>query len=512
MILDQQAETILFLTSDAGGRTTAIETVRTHISTVILTADRAYKLKRAVRFPYLDFSTPKRRLAACNAEVALNRRTAPDLYLGVRTITRDNDGTLAFNGPGQLVDAVVEMRLFDQDNLFDRMAHRKALTPAIMTSLAQRLAAFHDVAAISQDHGGAAGIARVMSINDTSLRATSLVSLAEADELKQRFEMAFARHRSKLDARRDAGKVRRCHGDLMLRNICLLDGQPTLFDCIEFDEAIATIDVLYDLAFLLMDLWRRDCRDLANLVVNRYFDARDETDGLILLPFFMAMRAIVRAHVTAAQAADFSGEQARPLMEDARGYFDLALSLLADSGPILLAIGGLSGTGKSVLAASVASHLGPPPGARILNSDRIRKRVFGVSAEERLPEAAYDPEVSDAVYSALRDRAAATLGAGWSVIADAVFDRARERAAMERVASGIDVPLVGIWLEAPEATLLARVAARTHDASDATVSVVQEQLRRQDRGEIGWRRVDSGGALAATRDRVLSECFALARP
>ena len=511
MILDEQAETILFLSRNAGGRMIAVETVRTHISTVILTADRAYKLKRAVRFPYLDFSTPKRRLAACNAELALNRRTAPDLYLAVRTITRADDGKLAFDGPGQLVDAVVEMRLFDQDSLFDRMAHRKALTPAIMTSLAQRLAAFHDAAAISQDHGGAAGIAAVLSINDASLRATALVSVAEANQLKQRFDGVFAHHRSKLDARRKAGKVRRCHGDLMLRNICLLDGEPTLFDCIEFDEAIATIDVLYDLAFLLMDLWRRDSRDLANLVFNRYLDARDETDGLILLPFFMAMRAVVRAHVTAAQAADFTGEQARPLLEDARGYVDLALALLTDARPILLAIGGLSGTGKSVLAASVASHLAPPPGARILNSDRMRKRLHGVPAEVRLPEAAYEADVSVKVYAAMREQAAATLAIGWPVIADAVFDRPAEREALERAATCIAVPVVGIWLEAPEATLLARIAGRTHDPSDATAAVLLEQLQ-QDCGDIRWRRVDSSNAITATRDLVLPECRASARP
>ena len=510
MILDEQAQTIRFVSRNAGGQSIAVETVRTHISTVILTADRAYKLKRPVRFPYLDFSTPKRRLAACNAELALNRRTAPGLYLAVRTITRGEDGALAFDGPGQLVDAVVEMRLFDQESLFDRMAKRKALTPALMTSLARRLAAFHDAAAISLDQGGADGIAAVLSINDASLRATGLVCVADADALERRFAAVFAHHRPKLDARRDAGKVRRCHGDLMLRNICLIDGEPTPFDCIEFDEAIATIDVLYDLAFLLMDLWRRGCSDLANLVFNRYLDARDETDGLCLLPFFMAIRAIVRAHVTAAQAADLPDEQARPLREDARGYVDLAQALLTDAEPFLLAIGGFSGSGKSALAASVASRLGPPPGARILSSDRIRKRLYCVAAEERLPEAAYDTAVSIAVYSALRQQAAATLAAGWSVVADAVFDKAPERAALDEIANGLDVARLGLWLEAPEATLLARVAARTHDPSDATAAVLREQLR-QGCGEMGWRRLESGGPLTALRDTALSECAVLAR-
>ena len=501
MTVQDQSETITFL--KATGLGLSVETVSTHISVVVLGGDRALKLKRAVRFPYLDFSTAERRLAACQAELRLNRRTAPNLYLGVRRITRETDGRLALDGAGCLVDAVVEMRRFAQEALFDNMARRGALTPTLITDLARRIAAFHRDAVVSFDHGGANGIAAVLKINDQALRATSLVSAEAAEAFAEAFRHGFERHADLLEARRKAGKVRRCHGDLILRNICLLDGAPTLFDCIEFDDALATIDVLYDVAFLLMDLWGRDQRDLANLVFNRYLDECEETDGVGLVPFFMAIRAAVRAHVTAAQAADASSAAAAPLLAEAQAYSDLARSLLRGAGPKLLAIGGLSGSGKSTVAALVAPHLGAAPGARILNSDRIRKRLHGVSAETRLPESAYRPELSEMVYATMRQEAAQALAAGCSVIVDAVFDRPAERAAIESVATDAGCAFQGMWLEAPMATLLSRVNARRNDPSDATADVLLAQVCR-DCGEITWRRLEGKADLAVTRDALLA--------
>lgn len=501
MTVQDQSETITFL--KATGLGLSVETVSTHISVVVLGGDRALKLKRAVRFPYLDFSTAERRLAACQAELRLNRRTAPNLYLGVRRITRETDGRLALDGAGCLVDAVVEMRRFAQEALFDNMARRGALTPTLITDLARRIAAFHRDALVSFDHGGANGIAAVLKINDEALRATSLVSAEHAEVFAEAFRHGFERHADLLEARRKAGKVRRCHGDLILRNICLLDGAPTLFDCIEFDDALATIDVLYDVAFLLMDLWHRDQRDLANLLFNRYLDECEETDGVGLVPFFMAIRAAVRAHVTAAQAADASSAAAAPLLAEAQAYSDLARSLLRGAGPKLLAIGGLSGSGKSTVAALVAPHLGAAPGARILNTDRIRKRLHGVSAETRLPESAYRPELSEMVYATMRQEAAQALAAGCGVVVDAVFDRPAERAAIESVATDAGCGFQGMWLEAPMATLLSRVNARGNDPSDATADVLLAQVRR-DCGEIGWQRLAAQADPAVMRGTLLA--------
>lgn len=503
MLISDQSNVIAFLKDRLTSQGTQVELISTHASLIFLAGDRAFKLKRAVRYPYLDFSTPEKRFASCAAEVELNRRTASDLYLGVRTITREHDGSLIFGGTGPLVDAVVKMRRFEQDALFDTMARNGILTPQLMTELARQIAKLHQGAEVSFTHGGSAGIAAVLGINDRGLRDTALVSPEAAGEFADLFRQALGLHAERLDQRRRAGKVRRCHGDLILRNICLIDGVPTLFDCLEFNEALATIDVLYDLAFLLMDLWHRGQREFANLVYNRYLDEFDEADGLALLPFFMAIRAAVRAHVTAAQANDAPRESQEPLRTEARAYFDLALDLLQSAELMLVALGGFSGTGKSTMASLVAPCIGVPPGARILNTDRIRKRMYGLPVEVRLPKAAYRPDVSQKVYAALRRDAAEALAAGSAVVTDAVFDRAAERQAIEALAKASGVPFRSFWLDAPETTLLRRVEERRNDPSDATAHVLAAQIRRG-AGAMTWQRIDTAAAPSQIRAAILA--------
>jgi aminoglycoside phosphotransferase family enzyme/predicted kinase len=507
MLVSDQSNVIAFLKDRLTSQGTQVELISTHASLIFLAGDRAFKLKRAVRYPYLDFSTPEKRFASCQAEVELNRRTASDLYLGVRTITCGHDGRLVLGGTGPLVDAVVEMRRFEQDALFDTMARNGTLSPQLMTELARQIAKLHQGAAVSFTHGGSAGIAAVLGINDRGLRETSLVSPEAASEFADLFRQALGRHAERLEQRRRAGKVRRCHGDLILRNICLIDGVPTLFDCLEFNEALATIDVLYDLAFLLMDLWHRDQREFANLVYNRYLDECDEADGLALIPYFMSIRAAVRAHVTAAQANDAPRESQEPLRTEARAYFDLAIDLLKRADPMLVVLGGFSGSGKSTMASLVAPCIGVPPGARILNTNRIRKRMYGLPVEVRLPKAAYRPDVSQKIYAALRREAAEALTAGSAAVADAVFDRAAERQAIEALAKTSGVPFRGFWLKAPEATLLRRVDERRNGPSDATAHVLADQIRRG-AGEMTWQRIDA----AAEPSQVSASILALLQP
>jgi predicted kinase len=304
-----------------------------------------------------------------------------------------------------------------------------------------------------------------------------------------------------LDRREKEGRVRRCHGDLHLRNICLLDGEPCLFDCIEFNDRIATVDVLYDLAFLLMDLWHRSLSDLANLVMNRYLDEADEESGLGVIPFFMAVRAAVRAHVTATQSESGGGNG--DLAAEARRYFALAADLLVERPARLIAIGGFSGAGKSTIAAALAAHVGAPPGARIIESDRIRKALFGVVAETRLPSEAYRPEVSERVYGEMGRRAGEVLGAGASVVANAVFDRRPDRQRIEREAGDRHVSFHGIWLEAPPGLLRDRVGARVGGASDANVDVLAAQLARG-ADSVDWRKVDAARSPARIAADVLA--------
>ena len=486
MVDPQQSRVVDFLRSCLSGQA---EEVLTHGSHLLLGRARVFKLKRRVALAYLDHSTPEKRLKDCEAEVRLNKRTAPGLYVGVHRITRQGDG-LALDGDGDLVDAVVEMRRFPAGSLLEDVARRGALSREILTRLAQVLARLHREASVALGPG-ASRMADVLAINSRAFEQTGLIREAVGRELPSLCRLELARHAKLLDLRAQAGKVRHGHGDLILRNICLMDGEPVPFDCLEFDEALATTDVLYDLAFLLMDLWHRGLQDAANWLMNRYLDEADESDGLVLLPFFMAVRAMVRAHVaeTLAQSGGDRGAHAEALV-----YAATSQDLLYARAPRCIAIGGFSGSGKSSMAASLASHVGSAPGARVLSSDRLRKARFGVPMEERLPQQAYAPEVSQEVYDELMERAALLLAQGSSVVLDAVFDRAEDRLRARQMAERAGVVFNGLWLDAPRALATSRIQARRGDPSDATAAIHDLQ-RARGHGELDWITLDAARSV-----------------
>jgi hypothetical protein len=295
--------------------------------------------------------------------------------------------------------------------------------------------------------------------------------------------------------------VRQCHGDLHLANIVLWQQHPTLFDALEFNLEMATVDTLYDLAFLLMDLLHHGQKRAANWVLNRYLwrsASRGDLEALALLPLFVACRAGIRALVAVTRATQRRPDpQSSAAGETARAYMRLAIDALQPAVPRLIAVGGLSGTGKSTLAAALAPHLPDLTGALHLRSDLERKAMFGVAETERLPPQSYTPEMAARVYERLLDRASAALGAGHSVIVDAVFATKGERDALEQRAAGHGAAFDGLWLEADPATLTDRVARRTGDASDATPAVIARQLG-YDIGPMSWTRVPAGGPAPAT--------------
>ncbi len=475
-----------------------IDRIETHVSLVFLSGDLVFKLKRAVAFPYLDFSTPEKREAACLAELTLNSRTAPNLYLGLRHITREATG-LGFDGPGKLVDCIVVMRRFEEANLFDAMARENRLTAQHIEALAAAVANFHANAERFPKAEGAQAMAHLLDLNEISFAASPLFPSEDVARLNKAFRDALATHAELLDARAAAGFVRLCHGDLYLRNICLFEGRPTPFDCIEFDLNLARIDVLYDVAFTLMDLWLRGRHDFANLLFNRYASALMRTlgampanvrDGYALLPFFMALRAAIRAHIAASQARSGHGEAQHVHEDEARAYFALANELLKPRPIMLVAIGGLSGSGKSTMAATLAAEIGPPPGARTLNSDRTRKAMHRLRPTDRLPPEAYALNITAAVYLRLLSRAMDALAQGRAAIVDAVYSTEDERAAVAKLARETNVPFVGLWLEADPEILRQRVRERPKGVSDATQAVLEAQLER-DNGRIDWVRLNS---------------------
>lgn len=473
----------------------------THAASVFLAGDRAYKVKRAVRFPFLDYSTLEKRKAACAAELKVNQRFAPELYHRIVPITREADGGLALGGAGEPVEWAVEMTRFDEAQTLDHVADRGGMRDALPSSLARMVIAMHRRAETVDPAPWLAALGGYIGQNtDGFRRHKTIFPDAQVEELERRSRDALKRLHPLLVERGKLGLIRRCHGDLHLGNIALVDHEPMAFDAIEFDPVIASGDLLYDLAFLLMDLVERDLAPAANTVLNGYFEASrriENYDGLAALPFFMSLRAAIRAMVTAARLERAAEGKREAIARAAAKYFRLALDLLAPPRPKIIATGGLSGTGKSVLAKGLAPFVAPVPGALVLRSDVERKALFGVGETERLPPEAYRTEVSERVYAVLYDKAARIARAGYSVVADAVFAKEREREAIEAVARDAGVAFQGFYLTADLDTRLKRIGGRGPDASDANAAVARQQEEFA-LGDVNWTIVDASGSPAET--------------
>jgi aminoglycoside phosphotransferase family enzyme/predicted kinase len=472
----EQVEVVRFLAALAGA-----EPLETHISLVFVGTELVWKLRKAVRLAFLDYTSRDQRRHFAERELALNRPVAPCLYRDVVPIVRREDGRLAFGRPGEgeVLDWVLCMSRVPAQDFFDAIAAAGGLTPELLDRVGDAVAAFHRGLPAASATDAVASMRKVVRGNVRSALDAKLPEPA-VRTWQMRLTAALEAIAPWLIERALSGFVRRAHGDLHLGNLCLWRGRPVPFDALEFDEAMATIDVGYDVAFLLMDLDRRVSRAAANRVLNRYVARTADAALTRGLPVFLSLRAMIRAHVEA--------KRVNPTA--AAGYLTAASAYLERKQPVVLAIGGLPGSGKSTLARMLAPELGPAPGALVVRSDEIRKRQHGAAPEERLSQAAYSEQASDAVANELAWLVRESARAGHAAIADATFMDASHRERVEHAARVLRIPFVGLWLTAPLAELEARIAARRHDTSDATIEVLRAASKNNPQAG-GWAEIDA---------------------
>ncbi|ERN42972.1 hypothetical protein KR51_00002810 [Rubidibacter lacunae KORDI 51-2] len=453
-----------------------IRLVQTHISYVFLTGDIAYKIKKAVDFGFLDFSTVERRKHFCHEELRMNREIAPDIYLNVVAIACKGD-RYALDSDGEIVEYAVRMRQFPQSALLSNLFARGALTDDHLETLGHVVAAFHAGTA-TNDHirsfGSADKIGEAIGDNYryTQKYVGGLQTQQQFEETQQ-FTDAFLGERSLFAERQSQHRIRECHGDLHLKNICFWRGAIHLFDRIEFNESFRFVDVMYDVAFTVMDLDGRDRPDLGNVFLNTYLERSGDWDGVRVLPLYLCRQAYVRAKVNSFvfEESEIDASDRREAAAAAGRYYHLAWQYAQPRSGNLILTCGLSGSGKSTVARAIARRIN----AIHLRSDAVRKHLAGVPLERHGTEALYVPHVTQRTYRRLLNLGLALAERGFPVILDARYARQEHRREAIAAAAARGLPLQILHCTAPVNVLRDRLQSRRGDVSDATPQLLTSQ-------------------------------------
>lgn len=451
----------------------AVRLIETHISWVFLTGEFAYKVKRPVCFPFVDLRSPERRAFFCAEELRLNLRFAPELYVRVCRIARDG-GRTRIDGAGELIDHAVCMRQFRVADELAALLAGGALDSAALAVFGRELAQAHEAlprCAADQPFGRAASVGALLARNleECAQAAEPLGSAAAIRDLGPACRARSAAAERWLESRRNAGRVRECHGDLHAGNIARYRGRLLAFDCLEFEPAFRWIDVAEEIACLYMDLLARRSDAHAQAFLGGWLFESGDYGACRLLPLYGAHRALVRAKVAALRAADAADPPARAASGAEHGrYLECARELLAPRHPQLIVMCGLSGSAKTWLA----ERLAPALRAVHLRSDIERKRLAGLTAQQRsgakLGEGLYGAAMTAATYARLRECAAAALGGGLSVIVDATCQTRAQRAQLGSLGTDCAATVRVVFCHAPQEVLEQRIASRARQATDAS--------------------------------------------
>lgn len=457
--------------------TEPIQLIQTHVSYVLLTGEFVYKLKKPVNYGFLDFSTLEKRKHFCHEELRLNQRGAAELYLGVLSITQAGE-TFQLEGEGEPVEYLVKMTQFPQETLLSAMFDRNELTEQHLENLAQELASFHSKAPTSDYILSFGEVSQIRQAIDENYEQTvSYIggpqTQAQFDETRAYTDRLFAEQTALFDSRVENKWIRECHGDVHLRNICFWNDKILLFDCIEFNEPFRFVDVMFDIAYIVMDLDARNRPDLSNLFLNTYLEQTGDWEGLQVLPLYLSRQSYVRAKVTSFLLSDASVPDSvkQEAAETAKRYYTLAWEYTRQTSGRLILMSGLSGSGKSTVARQLARQTG----AVQIRSDAVRKHLGGIALDARGESSLYSPEMTQKTYDRLLQLGTLLTAQGYTVILDAKYDRQDLRLAAVNQAQAHQIPVQILHCDAPLSVLRDRLQQRRSDISDATADLVDQQ-------------------------------------
>ena len=458
--------------------TEPIQLIQTHVSYVLLAGDYAYKLKKAVNFGFLDFSSLEKRKHFCEEEIRMNRAIAPEIYLDLVAITETKPGEWILGGEGKAVEYAVKMQRFPQENLFSELFASGKLTEKYLEELGEKVAEFHDLALTNDRITSFGEIAKIKEAFDENYQQTEkyigiVQTQAQFDGTKKYSDDFFEREKDLFKQRRDNNKIKECHGDLHLRNICLWQNQIQLFDRIEFNEPFRFVDVMYDVAFAVMDLDARGRSDFGNIFLNTYIERTGDWEGLQVLPLYLSRQAYVRAKVTSFLLDDpnIPPEVKEESKKTAADYYRLAWEYTKSRSGKLILMSGLSGSGKTTVAKELAKKIG----AIQIRSDAVRKHIAGISLNQTGGDDLYSLEMNQKTYDRLLELGIMLAKIGFPVILDAKYDRIslRKQAIEKAKSNGIDLQI--LHCNASIEVLKERLSQRTQDISDATPDLLAKQ-------------------------------------